>query len=443
MGRAIVVAGIMALVGLAGTPAPDAEAKSKTATESYGADVASIWLDLLYDIVRTQAIGPPPASRIYGVTAVALYEAVVPGSETNRSLAGQLNALTDVPPLTAHDQRYHWPTAANAAVAGTIRGIVPALTPANLQAVNALEASFNQAFQGRVQKHDFARSVSHGRAVADAVLAWAATDGFASFNGCPYVPVPVPGAWVPTPGGALNPVQPFWGELRPMVLAFGADCAPPGPPAFSTSPGSAFYAAAHEVYQTGVTLTAEQRAVAMFWADNPGATGTPPGHWIAVVGQLARREELSLMAAAEAYARVGIAVTDAFIGCWQVKYAENLQRPVTYIRDHIDPAWLPLLVTPSFPTYTSGHSTQSGAAATVLTDQLGVVAVTDTIRGDHGLLPPLAPRSFASFDDAADEAARSRLYGGIHFGFDNDDGLAAGRCIGQRIVDTVRFRRHD
>src|SRR6266498_3655680 len=113
-----------------------------------------------------------------------------------------------------------------------------------------------------------------------------------------------------------------------------------------------------------------------FWADNAGATGTPPGHWIALVGQIARNDGLSLTAAAEAYARVGIAVTDAFIQCWNTKYADNLQRPVTYIQDNLAAGWLPYLATPAFPTYTSGHSTQSGAAATVLTDLFGTRSFT-------------------------------------------------------------------
>ena len=136
-----------------------------------------------------------------------------------------------------------------------------------------------------------------------------------------------------------------------------------GPPPFSTDPASDFYAAGLEVYKVGLSLTAEQKAIADYWSDGAGATGTPPGHWIAIVSQIARNDGLSLVEAAEAYARVGIAVHDAFIACWHAKYAYNLQRPVTYINDTIDAGWPPYLATPSFPSYTSGHSTQSGAAA--------------------------------------------------------------------------------
>jgi PAP2 superfamily len=200
-------------------------------------------------------------------------------------------------------------------------------------------------------------------------------------------------------------------------------------------------APAQEVYTTNVYLTEEQRTIAHYWADVSGTTGTPPGHWIAIVGQIARSDDLSLMAAAEGYVRVGLAVADAFISCWHTKYTYNLLRPETYITRLIDPAWLPLLITPGFPAYTSGHATQSGAAATVLTAMFGRKAFTDTLHQDHDLEPRLEPRRFGSFDKAAAEAARSRLYGGIHYWFDNHYGLAQGRCIGQAIVDRVDFTR--
>ena len=228
-----------------------------------------------------------------------------------------------------------------------------------------------------------------------------------------------------------------------MVLASGTECAPAGHPKFSTDSGSKFYAAAFEVYHTGLTLTEEQRATAQYWADGPGATGTSSGHWMAIVGQIARNDRLSLAAAAEAYAKLGIAVTDAFITIFHAKYFYNLLRPVTYIQDNIDGTWLPHLVTPPNPSYSSGHSTQSMVAAAVLTDLFGDKAFTDTTHTDHHLVPPQEPRSFSSFDEAAAEAAVSRLYGGIHYAFDNDDGRSSGRCVGQAINDSVRFNDED
>jgi hypothetical protein len=253
--------------------------------------------------------------------------------------------------------------------------------------------------------------------------------------------VSVAGAWEPTPPlFNPNPLQPCWGLIRPMVLTSGEECAPPGHPRFSPAVASDFFAAGFEVYNVVTGLTDEQKAIADFWSDGAGTTGTPPGHWIAIVSQIARKDDLSLAEAAEAYARVGIAVHDAFIGCWNTKYVYNLQRPVTYINDNIDGNWMPYLLTPNFPSYTSGHSTQSGAAASVLTDMFGVKKFRDTTHIDHALLPPQKPRTFESFYEAAAEAAVSRLYGGIHYRFDNNDGLASGECIGQAIQERVSFK---
>lgn len=414
--------------------------QSKKSADQFPSDVASTWFEELYNVVKAEKTTPPPASRIYGITAVALYESIVAGAETNRSLVGQLNGLTSLP-QPEKNKKYHWPTVANAVLANTIRGLYPTISQASLDAINNLEHSLASQQQAVVPGPEYERSVAQGQAVADAILAWAANDGYSTFNNCPYVPNPVPGAWEPTlPLFNPNPLQPCWGLIRPMVLTSGEECPPLGHPAFSTDPASDFYAAGLEVYNVGLNLTDEQKTIADHWSDGAGATGTPPGHWIAIVSQIARNDDLSLAAVAEAYARVGMAVHDAFIACWNPKYRYNLQRPVTYINDNIDAGWLPYIVTPGFPSYTSGHSIQSGAAARVLTDMFGSKSFTDTTHSDHSLVPPQKPRTFDSFDEAAAEAAISRLYGGIHFSFDNDDGLAAGQCIGQAIHDRVSFK---
>ena len=409
--------------------------------DRFRSDVASVWFDRLYDVIRSEGTSPPAASRVYGISAVALYEAMAPRSRENRSLVGQLNGLTWVPAPRPY-KRYHWPAVASAALARTIRGLHPTLKPDSAAAITALEQAFLEQFEGEVPRSVLKRSLEQGEDVADAILDWAASDGYADLGGCPYVPVSVDGAWAPTPPAFIpTPLEPCWGALRPMVLESGAECGPAGHPPFSVEPGSPFHAAARLVYDIERTLTEEQRTVALYWADNAGATGTPSGHWIAIVGQLARRRHLSLAAAAEAYARVGIAVHDAFVSCWYAKFRTSLQRPVTFIQDHIDPVWTPFLVTPAFPTYASGHSTQSGAAARVLTDMFGTVHFTDTLRARPRFLAAPAPRTFHSFHEAAREAAISRLYGGIHYSFDNDDGLKSGRCIGRAIRKRVRFDR--
>ena len=443
-----------------GQPAQTADAVPAT--------VAAAWFDVLYDVVRAERRSAPVAARTYGVAAVALYEALLLGSRTHQPLAGQLNGWpleTDhpratavrallpsevvrarEPPGTAEGQAFlgqllDWPSAANSAMARVVRGLFPSLSPDSLAALTATEQAFAAEARARVPRHVYALSVVWGRLVAEAVLAWAATDGSATLANCPYTPPVGPGLWEPTPPAFTPPLEPCWGQVRPLVLAASDECAPPPPPAYAEDPASAFYALGLQVYTTSVHLTAEQRTIARYWADSSGMTGTPPGHWVAIVGQIARSDGLSLMAAAEGYARVGLAVADAFISCWHTKYTYNLLRPETYITRRIDPAWLPLLITPGFPAYTSGHATQSGAAATVLTDLFGVHPFTDTLHQDHHLEPNLGPRRFGSLDEAAEEAARSRLYAGIHYPFDNDHGLAQGRCIGQAILDRVQFMK--
>jgi hypothetical protein len=331
----VIQLGLATLFLLIASSAWTQEAHHLQATDAFPSDVASVWFDLLYDVVKIEALSPPVASRIYGIAAVTLYEAVVPGSLEHRSLVGQLNDLTAVPQpkrLTP----YHWPTVAHSALARAVRVLFPNASQSSLDAIHALEHTLTAEFQTNVPPLVYARSVAQGRAVARAVLAWASTDGFTTLNTCPWTPPVGPGLWVPTPPAFVpDPLQPCWGQLRPLVLTSREECAPPPPPTYATDPASEFYALALEVYRTNLTLTEEQRTIAQYWADGAGATGTPPGHWIAILGQLARNDRLSLMAAAEGYARVGLAVADAFIGCWQTKYTYNVLRPVTYIQSLI------------------------------------------------------------------------------------------------------------
>jgi hypothetical protein len=413
------------------------EQREKFADELHS-KVASAWFDLLYDVVKAEKTPPPQASRIYGITAVSLYESIVTGTKENRSLVGQLNGLRSVP---EPEHNHHWVTVANSAIANTIRGLYSTISPASLEAINQLEQKIASEHQRQDRAEEYERSAAHGQAVAAAILEWAATDELSIYDNCPYVPLPLAGAWEPTPPlFNPNPLQPCWGLIRPMVLNSGEECAPSGHPRFSAAASSDFFAAGSEVHNVVMALTDEQKTIADYWSDAAGATGTPPGHWIAIVSQIARKDDLSLAEAAEAYARVGIAVHDAFIGCWNTKYVYNLQRPVTYINQNIDAGWMPYIVTPNFPSYSSGHSTQSGAAASILTDMFGTKKFRDTTHIDHALLPPQEPRAFESFYEAAAEAAVSRLYGGIHYRFDNDDGLASGECISRVIQERVSFK---
>jgi hypothetical protein len=395
--------------------------------------VSAAWFDLALDLVRTTpGYSPPVASRAFGCAGLTLYEAVVPGLDGFRSLGAVFQSLGDLPGAGAN-AAYDWPTVANAALASILRRLFPTAPADRLAAVDALEGRLADRFRSALPPGIFGRSVRRGEDVAAAVFEWSKTDGGHEGylrNFPPYDPPVGPGLWVRTPPGFLPGLQPTWGSNRCLAIVDGASCTPGDHPPYSEQPSSIFRGEALEVYETANALTSEQEAIARFWSDDPGQTPTPPGHSIAITTQVLRREKASLATAAEAYARVGVAVSDAFVACWYQKYVYNLLRPVTYLRRLFDPGWLPLLVTPPFPEYPSGHSVQSGAAFQVLTDLFGAnYAFVDHTHDNRGL----APRSFRSFFDAAEEAAVSRLYGGIHFRAAIVNGLEQGKCIGRAV----------
>jgi hypothetical protein len=412
------------------------------ATASFQHDVATAWMNQLYDGLRVSGQAPTVASRTIAYAGVALYEAVVPGMPDHRSLAGQLNDLPAMPalPKGAH----YWPAVANTAVAAVLRNLFASSAQA-VSDVDALEASIEAGFT--ISQATLDRSITRGNDIATAILAWAATDGFSVYNNCAYT-VPVgPGAWEPTPTGFLAPHQPCWGKLRTFALAYAAECISLPPTAYSETVNSKFYNEVVEIQNFVDAQDPTQIEIAQFWSDGPSQTGTPPGHWVSILEQVLIDQGATLDVAAEGLARVGIAMADAFIACWDMKYYYNLLRPITYIQAASglnDPTWTTCvgiggvgnIPTPNFPEHPSGHSVESGAAAEVLTDLFGTVAFTDDTHAALGL----PARSFNSFREAADEAAVSRMYAGIHFRPSCERGVEQGRCIGNIVNTQVHFR---
>ena len=400
------------------------------------AEVIYNWYELQMKLVKeTPGFSPPIASRAFGYTGVTLYEAVSPGAPGYQSLAGQLSELESVPQPLA-DAEYHWPAVANSALASITRDLFPTATDENKAAIEALYAQNAAAF--RAGDSVIARSEQYGQEVASAIFEWSKSDGGHEgyLRNFPedYVPPVGEGLWVPTPrlnGADPQPaLQPYWGNNRTLLPAADAQCDPPPPPAYSEAPDSQFYRETLEVYDVSQALTQDEIDIALFWADDPGKTATPPGHSIAILTQVLKEQNASLPLAAEAYAKVGIAVSDAFIGCWKAKFEFGLVRPVTVIQKLFAEDWMPIVDTPPFPEYTSGHSVQTGAAAAILTDLFGEsYAFTDHTHDALGL----APRSFASFAEMAEEAAMSRLYGGIHYRAAIEVGVDQGECIGERV----------
>ncbi len=394
------------------------------------------WYGLVLKLVRhTPTYSPPVASRAFAYLGVTAFEATASGTQNLGTLAGQLNGLRTVP-SRQNGKVYDNAVVLQSSLAAVAQELFANTGPTGQRAVAALEAKLRADVAAGVPAAVLARSEAYGQSVAAHILAWSHGDGGAVVEnlGFPlqYALIKGPAHWTPTSLIALQqtPLLPNWGKTRTFALPTSTSCPLPAPPEYSEDKASEFYRQAQEVFEIKKTLTPEQRAVARFWSDDPMLSPTPPGHWMSIGLQVLERDNRGIEDSVDILARVGIAEADAFIGCWQTKYQYDLLRPVTYIRRTMDPKWESTLITPPFPEYPSGHSTQSGAAAAVLTQFFGEdFAFEDTTGARDGL----AARKFASFQAAAEEAALSRLYGGIHFRAAIERGLEQGKCIGKTV----------
>ncbi len=447
------------------------------------------WTQTHYALARAERLSPPVAARVSAYAAIALYEGWAAAGDSLRSLTGQLNGFDSLPAVPAGG-RLDPALVALEAQTVVLREMYRGGFGSTDVAVTALHDSLvGVRTAAGVTSTTTQRSLDYGKAIGTAVVAWAARDGFANRT-LVYPPRNTPDAWAPTAteaqfrsqnlsaqsdivlldnptgkaqAGALtgerslavnrpktgrslnapgiNPslaLEPGFGSLRTFALPGAEFCPAPAPLPFSTQPGSRFSQQAREIYDIGRNLTDEQRTIAYFWADNPGESGTPAGHWMSVVAGLAGQWRLSPERTVEAYALTAVAVADAFIGSWREKYRTDLLRPVTYIQRYLDPKWQTFLNTPPFPAYTSGHSTQSAAAAEVLSGLFGEDRPYDD--ATHVTLGHPIKR-LASFRAAAEEAGVSRFYGGIHYRMDHDGGKVQGGCIGRAVLARIKTRR--
>jgi hypothetical protein len=407
------------------------------------ARVVQAWYRLVLELVRhTPTYTPPVASRSFAYVGVTAFEAVASGNPKLKSLAGQVQGLKPVP-LREAGQEFHEAVVLHAALASIIRHLFANTGPTGQRAMNAMGSKLGAKVADGVASDVAARSEAYGRTVAAHIQAWAAEDGGAVIENMGFpLQMDLPKGsqdWAPTNLVRQQqlPLLPDWGKNRTFAMPNGASCKIPPPPTYSEYQASAFYAEALEVYEARKNITEDETAIARFWADDAMLSKTPPGHWIHIAMNALQKEQADVARSVEVLARLGIGLADAFIGCWEAKYQYNLLRPVSYIRRVMDPKWEPILLTPPFPEYPSGHSTQSGAAAEVLTQLFGEdYAFVDNAQDDEGL----PPRSFASFRAAAQEAGISRLYGGIHFRAAIVNGLEQGRCIAA-FTNALRTRR--
>lgn len=402
-------------------------------------------VEQLTNVIIHDIFSPPVASRIYAYASIAAYETIALNSSEYRSLAGQLNELQ---PVSGADttRKYAVPLAA-----------VHAYLTVGKKLIFSEEkiASFQEKLYAEMKATGipdevYQQSLVVGQAVADHILAWAGKDRYKETRSAPkYTVTAAAGRWRPTPPAYMDAIEPHWNQIRPFTLQSADQFAPPPATVFSTDTASTFYKEAYEIYQISKSLTDEQIEIANFWDCNPYEVNlqghvmyatkkiTPGGHWIGIAGIAARTAKADFAKTAETYAWVAIGLADGFISCWDEKYRSNVLRPETYINEYIDKNWVPLLQTPPFPEYTSGHSVVSGVAGDILTHLYGEpFAYRDTTEVRYGL--PV--RSYTSFRQAADEASVSRVYGGIHYTPAVRNGLKQGRQIAAYIISRLQTR---
>lgn len=405
----------------------------------YTPAVLDKWMSMQIKLMSTSiASFNGPFVRIYAYSGLAAYESIVPGIPAGSPNLFPAAIFNGMPPMpeTEPGKNYHWPSSMNTALAFMNRAMFPSISPENKAAIDSLERSLHIIFSKEADSLTIERSVAYGKKLAQRIFDWAETDGYRRASN-PYNPPGGPGKWVPTPPNFAKAVTPYYGSLRTIVTGSTDHTDPIPPPEYSEEEASPFYKMIKEVYDADRNITTEQKTIVSFWQDiNPGFTA--PGHWLNILRQVFQKEKenVRLDKAAFTYALSGMALNDAWITCWKTRYEYNLVRPVTFIRNNMGHSdWLPLLLTPPHPEYTSGFAAMAGAVCASLSYLFGDhYPITDHTYDAFGM----APRSFSSFDAMAREAGASKFYGGIHYKLSVDEGLKQGKAVAKNIQALLR-----
>lgn len=392
---------------------------------------------LVHDIVT-----PPVAGRIYAYSNLAWYEAIRPMKPGAASLAEQMNGFGKIPRPDS-GKPCDFTIAALHAFFTVARELV-----FSKDSIGTAEQKILKELKQDAKPSTFETSIEYGNQVAACILKRAAADNYKKTRGLPrYSAFGEAGKWQQTPPDYADASEPYWGTLEPLLLDSAGIFAPPAPPPFDTSKGSRYRNELDEVYETSKKITPLQDSTAYYWDDNPFVTKhrghftfatkktTPAGHWMGITAIVCRNEKADAVETAKAFAMVAAALHDGFISCWHEKFLHKTVRPITVIREVLEPEWNSLLQTPPFPEYTSGHSVISGAACTVLRGMFAQhKPFTDTTELEYlGM-----KRNYASVTEAAEEACISRLYGGIHYRAAIEEGKKQGQAIGRFYINKFR-----
>ena len=436
--------GLLFLLGLTIISCSEKSEHIDVSPEDYHRAVDKVVLIQVHDI-----FSPPQVSRIFAYANIAAYEAMLTDTSDYKSLAGQIRDLKKTPPPNDTTQLNH-EVASLVAFYEISRQLL-----FSEDMITVVRDSMYQKWE-KQNPESFKTSKAYGMEVADHIADWMKGDNYAQTRTMPKYTVHTEdeGRWQPTPPAYMDGIEPHWNKIRPLVIKTADQFKPVPPPEFSMEPESKFHKELMEVYNTKMQMDTtnmdDKREIAKFWNCNPYVSTqkghlmfaiknmSPGAHWVCITKIACRKTEADFDKTVAAYTETSIALDDAFISCWDEKYRSNLVRPETLINAHINENWTPLLQTPPFPEYTSGHSVASGAAAVVLTsifgDNFSFDDDTETIYG-------LPVRSYESFNKASAEAAISRMYGGIHYRSSIENGLTQGRDVGQYVVDNIDMHK--
>lgn len=407
-------------------------------------------IDQIISVMIHDIFSPPVASRIFAYPNVAAYEIIASNNKDFKSISGQLSGLTAIPNYDKSKGPLNVQLASLVAYIDVSKELIFSEEPI-VKYRDSLYTNWKS-----INKVEFNNAKEYGLKVADHIKKWLSKDNYKETRSMPKYTIKTndPSKWQPTPPAYMDGIEPHWSKIRTFVIDSANQFAPPPPPKFSLEKGSLFYKELKEVYDVGNEIvkkgdTCVGIKTARFWDCNPYVSVThghmmyavkkitPGAHWIGITKIACRKTNYNFDQTVYAYTKTALAIADGFISCWDEKYRSNLVRPETLINKYIDQNWKPLLQTPPFPEYSSGHSVVSGAAAVVLTDIFGDnFKFDDNTEMQFGL--PI--RSFYSFNEAANEAAMSRMYGGIHYRAAIEKGVQQGRNLGAYVVKKLKMK---
>lgn len=406
-------------------------------------------VDRITEIMVHDIFSPPVASRIYAYTSISAYEIVALNNPSLKSFASEYPNFTPIPEPKG-DREINYRVAALVAQMEIGKHLI-----FSEESIGTYRDSLYGLWQNQ-NEQSFRDSRDYGLQVAEHIKEWIGQDNYKETRTMPKFSVysDDPSRWQPTPPLYMDGIEPHWAKIRPFAIDSASQFRPESHPEFSLEENSLFKKELMEVYTIKLDMEkagdeSEEIQIARFWDCNPYVSTqrghlmfatkkiTPGGHWMGICKIASKNSNLGFDETSYAYAATAIAIADGFISCWDEKYRSELIRPETLINKYVDENWEPVLQTPPFPEYPSGHSVVSGAAATVLTQIFGDnFSYNDDTEVAYGL----PARAFSSFNQAAEEAAISRLYGGIHYRAAIEKGLVQGKNIGKHVVQDLQLQ---